>query len=205
MNSNSKQKQQKNPLETLRELRNSTRESIKKDLINPFPSDIASQLFGRNKYSGEIMPGEAIDIKDVYTGKRTIEEKQKKQLLVEKQLIREQEILVEQKTNELRIQIKSIREEIQKIAEVTTQLDQETQIAAMQAPIEPSTYELFFIEKILEFLKSFRAKIEDANTWLMSANRRANRKNKNKWGQNYKKHGARYLLSGEHYVSRSAG
>jgi hypothetical protein len=62
---------------------------------------------------------------------------------------------------------------------------------------------VIFFEKLLEFVKSFRKKINQSNVWLSSANKRAGKKGS--WKSNYQQHGAKYLLSGEHYVARSAG
>src|SRR3989344_4099073 len=185
------------PLELLRE--------VGREQIDPIPAEMARQLFGRREknFSGEIMPGEAVEMREVYSGKAQINETLQKQLTLERQLRIEDKVLIERRTNELRIQIKAIHEEIIKLAQVTPQLTQELQVAAFQAPVEPSAYELFFLQRIFEFIKSFRKKIEDANIWLSCANRRARRKNV--WGQNYKKYGAKYLLSGEHYLQRSAG
>lgn len=203
--SNNSKKPVANPLELLRDTTN----AVKKDLLQPMPEEIARQIFGRaprpinRKYSGEILPGEAMEMSDVYTGKASENEKLHRMVSMERKLREEDRILVERRTNELRVQIQAIHEEIEKVVMVTPELAQEVQIAAFQAPGSPSVYELFFLERIFEFVKSFRKKIENASVWLASINRRAQKKNK--WGQNYKKHGAKYLLSSEHYLSRSAG
>jgi len=54
----------------------------------------------------------------------------------------------------------------------------------------------------LEFMKSFRKKIEDAQIWLHASNKRAEKKN---FWSTYKKHGSKFLLSPDHYLQRSAG
>lgn len=196
-----KQPRAKSPLEILREIGLETASGIKKDL--------EKQILGRQEkieqknFSGEIMPGEALEIKEVYTGKRESEEFYYKKTLMLKELREQDKVLVEKRTNELRVKIKAIHEEIVELAKVTPELSREVDIAAFQAPIEPSTYEMFFLERLFEFIKSFREKIEDSYYWLSTANRRAAKKNV--WGQNFKKHGSKYLLSAEHYLQRSAG
>ena len=60
-----------------------------------------------------------------------------------------------------------------------------------------------YCRKLLEFIKSFVKKVEEASVWLHALNKRSAKKNV--WGANYKKFGAKYLLSGEHYLQRSAG
>jgi hypothetical protein len=172
------------------------------------PAEIARQIFGRapslnRRFSGEILPGEAVEMREVYSGKAAESQKTQKMYYLEKRLRQEDQALVERRVGELRVQIKAIHEEVEKAAKVTTQLSQEVQIAAFQAPTSTSTYELYFLERIFDFIKSFRKKIENASVWLASANRRARKRNM--WGANYKAHGAKYLLSGEHYLQRSAG
>ena len=204
-NSSNTKKPFSSPQELLREASRESVNTLKKELVDPFPAEIARQLFARREksFSGEIMPGEAVEMREVYSGKAQKDQLLQKQLILERRLRHEDQVLIERRTNELRIQVKAIHEEVVKLAQVTPQLAKEVQVAAFQVPVEPSSYELFFLQRIFEFIKSFRKKIEDAGVWLASANRRARRKNV--WGQHYKKYGAKYLLSGEHYLQRSAG
>ena len=193
-----------NPLELLRD----TRDTIQKDLIQPMPEEILRQIFGREpkrnkKFSGEIMPGQAVEMRDVYAGKARESENLQKMVYLERKMREQDRVMVERRTNELRVQIQAIHQEIEKVVRITPQLNQEVEMAAFQAPGSPSLYELYFLERIFDFIKSFRKKIENASVWLSTANRKAQKKNK--WGNNYKNHGAKYLLSSEHYVSRSAG
>jgi len=195
-----------NPLEAFKDLGRSTSNSLKKELVQPMGRDFVEQIIGRKikkSYSGEIMPGESLEINDVYSGKRKEFEESEKLLQYEQKLVKEEKLLIERRTNELRIEIKSIHEEIVKLAKVTPRLSREVDIAAFQAPISPSTYEVFFLKQIFNFIKSFRQNVEEASYWLSRHNKRA--ATRNKWGANLKKHGAKYLLSGEHYLQRSAG
>lgn len=206
---NQNQRTASNVLETWKEVSKdiggNTVDTLKEDLLKQAPRDVIDQLFGprEQSHSGEIYAGETVEMKDLVSGRREKDEQLSAQLRMERRLRQEQEVLVERKTGELRIQLKALMEEIQILAVETSDLSQETQLASMQAPIEPGVYHVVFFEKMLEFIKSFRKKIEQARTWLHSANARAAKKNK--WGSNYKKHGAKYLLSSEHYLSRSAG
>ncbi len=205
--SSTKQNQKKpfaNPLELLRD----AGQQAKQDLLEPMPAEIIKQVFGRElrakkNFSGEIMPGQSVELKRVYSGEASEDDKLKKMYLLERRLRQEDETLVARRTAELRVQIKAIHEEIQKAAKATIALAEEVKIASFQAPASESVYELYFLERIFEFIKSYRKKIEKASVWLASANKRAAKKNM--WGANYKKHGAKYLLSGEHYLQRSAG
>lgn len=84
----------------------------------------------------------------------------------------------------------------------TQNLAEQTQIAVIQAPTKPGIYHIVFFQKILEFLQSFRKKVDLAATWLQSSNKRAEKKNY--WAM-YKKKGSSFLLSPDHYLQRSAG
>lgn len=197
---------QPNPLEALKDIGTSTAKQMRQEAAK-MPGDFMEQLLGirpmGKNYSGEIVPGEALNFKDVFAGKHEEIARLRKQTALERKLLEEEKIQVEKKSNELRIQLSAIREEIIVLAQKTEGLAEETQIAAMQAPIEPGVYHVIFFEKLLEFINSFTRKIEEAGVWLHAVNKRAARKNA--WGANYKKHGAKYLLSGEHYLQRSAG
>jgi len=194
-----------NVLESLRSLGGGVSTSLKQDLLKPTMSEATRQLFGprlNKNYSGEINPGESMEMGDVFSGKREAEEKLKNQLVVERKLREEEKSRIETKSNELKLQLHALMNEIAEVAKGTQELGEETMKASIQAPVEPGIYHVVFFEKLLEFLKSFRKKINSANVWLASANSRAQKKNY--WAK-YKKHGGKFLLSGEHYLTRSAG
>lgn len=196
---------QANPLEALKDIGNATKQSLKEDLLKKAPADFMDQIFGprSRNFSGEIVAGESLEINEVLTGAHEEKQKLRAQLTLERTLRLEEKETIEKRTNELRIQLSSIQKEILTLSENTQDLAEEVQIAVMQAPVEPGVYHVLFFEKLLEFIKSFRKKIEEASVWLHATNQRASKKNV--WGARYKKHGAKYLLSGEHYITRSAG
>mgnify|MGYP001581692159 CR=1 FL=1 len=198
--------QKANPLETFKDLGSSTVDQMKSEM-SKLPENFMDQLFGvkipQRKYSGEIELGESVEFSEIFSGKREEIIKLKKQEFLERKLLQEEKIQVEKKTNELKLQLKAIQNEIITFSVKVGELAQETKIAAMQAPVEPGVYHVIFFEKLLEFIKSFGKKIEEAQVWLHAVNKRAQKKNA--WGANYKKHGAKYLLSSEHYLQRSAG
>lgn len=204
-NKNQKHVAQANPLESLKDIANSATKQMKQE-VGRMPQDFIDHLFGTNlqeSFSGEIIPGESVEIKDIYSGRQEEIVITKKQTTFERRLLEEERIRVEKKTNELKIQLSLIQREIVSLIEKTEGLAEETEIAAMQAPVEPGIYHMVFFEKLREFIQSFNKKIGEARVWLQSVNRRTAKKNA--WGANYKKHGAKYLLSSEHYLSRSAG
>lgn len=211
MNNNSQKKAQNSAkyqsvLESLKSIETNVKDSIKENAIG-IQKDAVNQIFGPDhssggNRSGTIEVGESIRIDEILSGERETVEKQKKQVFVEKRLLQEEGVRVQEKTNELRLQLKVVMDEVLVLSQSTQDLGEEVQIAAMQAPIEPGEYHITFFEKLLEFIISFRKKIDDASVWLQASNKRAQKKNY--WSQ-YKKSGSKFLLSGEHYLTRSAG
>jgi hypothetical protein len=141
-------------------------------------------------------------VNDLYSGKYEENKQSQKQLFYERTLLAEEKALIEKKTGELRMELQQIMQEIQVIATAMPKTVEEVRTAQMQSVVNPGLYHIVFFERMLEFLKSFRRKIEHANSWLYTANRRAAKKSF--WSM-YKQHGGKYLLSGEHYSQRSAG
>ncbi|OGM13671.1 hypothetical protein A3A76_02760 [Candidatus Woesebacteria bacterium RIFCSPLOWO2_01_FULL_39_23] len=195
-----------NIVESLKDVGDNTVKSIKEDFVGKIPGDFMDQLFGsastNKNASGEIIPGESLEFNKVLSGEKAEEDRLRQQITFERRLHEEEKVQIQKKTNELRIQLKVISEEIISLAKNTQNLSTEVQIAALQAPIEPGIYHVIFFEKLLEFIKSFRKKIDEASIWLHSSNKRAQKKN---YWTSYKKHGGKFLLSGEHYLQRSAG
>ncbi len=196
---------QSNFLESLRELGDSTASSIKNDLLAETSKDFARQMFGiqpPQHHTGEIEPGSSVEINDVFSGEAETKKKLNKQLAFERRLRQEEKELLEKKSNDLRLELQALIEEVTMLSQTTQGLTEEVQIAAMQAPVEPGVYHVIFFQKLLEFLKSYRQKVEEAAVWLHTSNKRAQKKNY--WAK-YKKHGSKFLLSPEHYLTRSAG
>jgi hypothetical protein len=210
MDKNQSQKPQKtikrsSVLENLKDVSGNTGKVLKKDLVQGVSEEFINQLLGRKpekKYSGDITPGESLEFEDIFSGRREQTMKLEKQLVLERKLREAEKVRSERKGNELKLQLQAIIEEVAALAQNTQELAEEVQIATMQAPIEPGVYHLIFFEKLLEFIKSFRKNIGQAKVWLQSSNKRAQKKN---YWASYKKHGGKFLLAADHYVSRSAG
>ncbi|KKS80145.1 MAG: hypothetical protein UV56_C0026G0002 [Candidatus Woesebacteria bacterium GW2011_GWC1_43_10b] len=198
---------QANVLESFKDIGGNTLKTMRQDLLKGSSEELARQLFGLSpaprKFEGEINPGEDLVIDEVFSGKREGTEKAQKQVAFERRLHQEEKELLDQKSGEIKLQLGAIMQEMQALAQATPELAKEIEIAAVQAPVNPGLYHVIFFQKILEFIKSFRKKINNASDWLYSVNKRAAKKNA--WGARYQQHGAKYLLSGEHYLTRSAG
>ncbi len=177
-----------------------------KDAGTAMPKDFMQQLLGVKAPApdrkGEIRPGENLSISDVLSGKREGQEKLQKQLFFEKQLIEEEKSLLERKSQELRLQLHAIMQEVQEVAMTTAKLSQEVKAATMQAVVNPGIYDVRFFEKFLEYLKGYRRKIQNASHWLAMHNKRTNKRNF--WNQ-YKVQKGTALLNPETYNSRNAG
>lgn len=198
-----------NPLEAIKDVGNNAAKQMKEEAMR-LPEDIFESLMGYNpskapsrNYSGEIAPGEAIEMNEILSGRFEQIQKARQAASFERRLLQEEQARSEQKSQELKVQLNAIQQELLTVVKSTQELAEEVQIAAMTAAVEPGLYHIIFFEKLLSFIKSFRAKIQEARTWLFAVNKRSQKKNM--WGQNYKKHGAKYLLSSEHYLQRSAG
>jgi hypothetical protein len=177
------------------------------DLLKNTSEDFFRELLAMRKVepvkrSGEMVPGEALDMSSVLAGKEEENKKLRAQISLERNLSSDEKRLSQEKMQELKVQLQAITVEISKLAASTGNLATQTEIAMVEIPNDPGIYHVIFFEKVLKFLQSFRAKIDSAATWLQSSNKRAEKKNY--WSQ-YKKKGTTFLLSGESYLQRSAG
>ncbi len=182
---------------------------VGKTLINDVGKETGSefmrQLLGlraRPKISGEIQRGENLIVGDAMSGKKEVQDKQLKQVRFEKRILEEEKAVIEKKNNELKLRLHAIAQEIQSVVLSTPKLARQVEVASLTATNAPGIYHVMFLEKILEFLRSFKENIESASAWLGATNKRANKKNF--WNQ-YKVQEGTALLNPETYNSRSAG
>ena len=176
------------------------------DLLKNTSEDFFKELMGVSKpeveRSGEIAPGESFRMNEVLSGKEEENKKLRARISLERNLSSDEKRLSQEKMQELKIQLQAITVEIGKLAVSTGNLATQAEIAMVEVPVNPGVYHVVFFEKVLEFLQSFRKKIDEASTWLTSSNKRAEKKNY--WSM-YKKKGSSFLLSPDHYLQRSAG
>jgi hypothetical protein len=116
---------------------------------------------------------------------------------------RQEQLVFSRKEQETQLQIKSILEELKKLVDSTQNLTKEVEIAAKQVPVEPGVYHLSFFEKLRQAIVLFKKRIEESATWLAAFNQKAKRRNYY-WAQ-VRKSGTKFMLSGERYMSTSAG
>lgn len=184
-----------------------TLDSFKDEFLRQTPKDFVNQLFGFERpgisASGELAPGQTIVIE------KAVEEQKEENKILQASLFRERQLREEEqafrgrKTQELKLQLAAITEEVKQLAVTTSDLSEEVKTAASQTPVNPGVYHVVFFEKLLSFIQSFRKKIENASLWLQSQNQLA-AKRRRFWGQ-VGLSGAKRLLSSEDYMVRSAG
>lgn len=195
-----------NVLESLKDLGAGVSDSITNDLLKATSQDFFGELIGiqktQEKRSGDLSAGETLQMNQVLSGKEEENKKLKSQISLERNLAADEKRLSQEATYELRVQLQALMSEVQKVAVSTGNLAEAAQIATIQAPANPGIYHVLFFEKVLNFLQSFREKINEASVWLTSCNKRAQKKNY--WSM-YKSKGSSFLLSPDHYLQRSAG
>jgi len=176
------------------------------DLLKNTSEDFLRELLGLTKVnvkrSGDITPGQSLQMSEVMSGREEENKKLRNQISVEKQLSTDEKRVSQEKSNDLKVQLQALMQEVQKVAASTENLAEATQVSMMTAPVEPGIYHITFFQNVLEFLQSFRKKIDLAATWMQSSNKRAEKKNY--WAQYHKK-GTSFLLNPESYSQRSAG
>jgi hypothetical protein len=176
------------------------------DFLKNTSEDFFRELMGfsvpKVKRSGEIAAGESLQMSEVMSGKSEENGKLRAQISLERQLSSDEKRVSQEKSNQLRVQLQALMQEVQKVSASTQNLAEVTQVTMMTAPVEPGIYHITFFQNVLEFLQSFRKRIDYTANWLQSSNKRAEKKNY--WSM-YKKKGSSFLLSPDHYLQRSAG
>jgi hypothetical protein len=176
------------------------------DFLKNTSEDFFKELMGfsvpKVKRSGELSAGQSLQMSEVMSGKEEENKHLRAQISLERQLSSDEKRVSQEKGNELRVQLQALMQEVQKVAASTQNLAEVTQVSMMTAPVEPGVYHITFFQNVLEFLQSFRKRIDYTVAWLQSSNKRAEKKNY--WAM-YKKKGSSFLLSPDHYLQRSAG
>lgn len=194
-----------NVLESLKDLGSGTAAQTG-DLLKNTSEDFFRELMGMQrpniKRSADIGIGETLQMSDVMSGKEEENKKLRAQISLERKLSDDEKKVSGKNMQELRVQLQALMQEVQSVAASTENLAEVTEVAMMSAPAEPGLYHIAFFQNVLEFLRSFRKKIDMTATWLQSSNKRAEKKNY--WNM-YKKKGSSFLLSPDHYLQRSAG
>lgn len=192
-------------LEAFKSIGGSLSNSVKEDMFKGTAQSAANQIFNRRPQtlpkSGALSPDQKLDFAKILE-----EEKTKTKEVVggfyERTRSREK-LVFSQKEEEVKIQIKALREEIKKLISLTQEVAQETEKVALEEVVMPGTYHLNFFEKIRNLLALARKRIEESRTWLSFCKSRA-KKRSHYWAQ-VKKSGTKFMLSQERYMSTQMG
>lgn len=127
---------------------------------------------------------------------------------VEKQLfyLKRQEVeLFNSQTAKLTREVQALHAEVAELAKVTDNLSAEEKNQAFLDPPEANVYELTILKRLRELIFKARTNVAKASHWIEASNNR--RKKRNFWGRfkDKKQGGSQLLLSGETYLTRSAG
>lgn len=164
-----------------------------------------NQLLGRQiqeKKSGDIKPGESLNLSQELAKKTEANKILEQRLFAEQNLVKEVQAESQKKLNQLRVRLQALMSEAAKVAQTAGKLSEQTRDSITKAPVNPGEYHIAFIQNLIDYIQTFRKKVDDAVAWMAESNKRSQKKNY--WAK-YKKHGASFLLSGEHYIARSAG
>lgn len=196
----------KNVLEAINEIGSQVVDTAKNE-TKAMSDEFFRQLLGQQKIdkqkkSGEVSMGKPLEMNKVLSGEQEKNKKLQEQIFFERRLHNEESQETNKKLNELRLRLQAIQEEANKMVASTVGLSQEIKTAVMQGATTVSEYQISFYEDIIKTMISFRKKIDNAVLWMQGQNKRGEKKNY--WSQ-YKKKGASFLLSPDHYSQRSAG
>lgn len=201
-----KQIKTKNVLEAINEIGSSVVNTAKNE-TKAVSDEFFRQLLGQQKKSQEkrsadLSAGSAVNMSEVMSGKDQQNKKLQEQMYFERRLFSEERQETQKKLQELRLRLQAIQTEAAKMIASTASLSQEVRNAVLSGVVDPSEYQINFFENIIKLISDFRKKIDGAVVWMQGQSKRAEKKNY--WSQ-YKKKGASFLLSPDHYVQRSAG
>lgn len=179
--------------------------TLREELTQNFPTEIAAQIQGGKPAPQEILPGQSINPAEKES------QEQKRPFIPSFYQEKSPFILKESATEiETKISIQSLRQEIQKeskrVEEAAVNLSQELASSVAEEnlfPHQASQEHLSFLENLLKTLRVFREKIEDSQVWLAASSQRQSRRNFF-WGQ-VKKSGSKFLLSSDRTPATQTG
>jgi hypothetical protein len=183
-------------IESLRDLGGSTVKSLKDDFLTELPKDVFEQTGLRPQGKPDRFPPQ----ETAYFEEREFLRRGLRQA----EIIRHEEKLVfTSKERETTTQVAVLVEEAKKLANALQSLENQVEVATFQAPVEPGVYHVSFFQKLISFLRTLTAKIEDATHWAATCNTKA-KKRSFYWGQ-VQKSGTKFMLSQERYMATQAG
>jgi len=187
-------------LESLRGIGSNTLSSAKNDLLRPGIKDIFDSLspFPDPQNNQQIDQREKSALEDNFWKEGRYQ--QKRQLEIVK---REEKVVFTRQERETQAQVQNLQAEIKKLAVATGELAKEVQVATMQEEVNPGTYHLNFLQRLLLIVKSLNVQVRESSLWLASWNKKSQKK-KGYWDQ-LKKSGSSFSLHHDRAVATQAG
>jgi len=201
-----KQIKTKNVLEAINEIGSQVANTAKNE-SKAISDEFFKQLLGQQKKtqekrSADLNTGSTLNMSEVMSGEAEKNKKLQEQIFFERRLFSEEKSETQKQLQELRLRLQAIQTEASKMIASTANLSQEVRNAVLTGSVDASEYQINFFESIIKLISDFRKKIDSAVVWMQGTSKRAEKKNY--WSQ-YKKKGASFLLSPDHYSQRSAG
>lgn len=205
---NSKNQAKKTPfsndsfLEAFRGLGSDMASSAKDNLKAGF-SDIENALFPFSQPKDQKPPENS---PSDWAKDQEFEKKFRSHLRQNEMVHREEKVLFTRRQKENQQQVKSLQEEIRKLAKSVSNLAseaKEAETATLQELPTVGAYHLTFFEKLRKVLAELRSKLQESSYWLAAWNKKSQKKNFY-WKQ-FKKSGSKFMLSSDRYMSTQAG
>lgn len=195
-------------LEQLRDMGRGMVKSTTQDLVGGIAQDALSSLFGTPK-SGDLKPGQSINLGDKPKAQTASKEDMWPPFMKRRearpavnpwqnealQRLRQQESLVAQKIEEIRIELKSLIATMKMV-------DKEMALAVDEKIVDPGLYHLTFLDRLKTMLKVMRKNMQDSASWLSVMR---SRKKERKYWSMYKKKGTEWGLNNERSLATQTG
>lgn len=210
-----------NPIETAKDFGSAVTDSFKKDVVQdigkPMVDDFFAQLFGTetasdklksSHKSGELKPGQAMDLKGSKGPKST--EKLKNLNIApgidyRSEIVHGRERSSQREKQEITRMVEDIKVELEKLLAATKELQKEAaKEPLLAAPQNAGKYHANFFEWLLIMLRQARAKVEDGSAWMHAMNSKGQKKGGSYWNM-FKKHGTSFGMSNERNVATQTG
>lgn len=144
------------------------------------------------------------NFQDIYKKEVELEEKYRKQVQWQKEIVQRQEqIIYQRQDREVKLQVQALQEEIKQLARASVQLSKEVEIASFSLPPQAGSYHINFFERLRNLIKELRNKIQESSYWLAEWNKKAQKRNYY-WKQ-VKKSGSMFMLSSDRQVATQTG
>lgn len=138
-----------------------------------------------------------------------LEARYRKNLFHQKEKItREIKNVFDSRDRALRNEIQILKEEIILTMQTGQKVSHEADIAVSQEIVNPGIYHIEFLSKIRSLIQKViqaRKNMENSAEWLQTQNQRGKKKGQFWSTFTSNKGGSKFLLSSEHYLTRSAG